>query len=207
MPSIPPEISNKKPLSSDKCLSSNVTSNIDEQIARSQPFTMSEYMRRSTFMRFTANERRLLERTFRGYLISQLDTKIDHSEGIALNGEDIQERLNLFERHPILDCLACEKAGKPATESPPLFRDGRKETRPHIRHAAVIGDPLGVRVNFQNPLFRKGVARLPDLRLVNNFKISLFNSRNIITIFRSVTMLINLPQWWLQKLNEMPEHP
>uniref|UniRef100_A0A914YFP1 Uncharacterized protein n=1 Tax=Panagrolaimus superbus TaxID=310955 RepID=A0A914YFP1_9BILA len=162
MPTIPPAVTNKKVFSSvPKGISlTNAT--------RSTPLTMSEYMRRSTFMRFTANERKLLERTFRGYLICQLDEKFDNYEAIALNEEDVVERLNSFEKLPMLNCLACQKAGKTASGSstPTSILNGNNQ----LNENNLLADPLGVQVQFKNPLFRKAIARLPDLRLVSFYQ-------------------------------------
>uniref|UniRef100_A0A914R646 Uncharacterized protein n=1 Tax=Panagrolaimus davidi TaxID=227884 RepID=A0A914R646_9BILA len=173
MPSIPPAYTNKNNIFS------SLSKGIILENIRSTPLTMSEYMRRSTFMRFTANERKLLERQYRGYLISQLDEKIDTSENIALNDEKVQERLNIYEKLPVLNCMACEKAGKSGVSraSTPLIPNdkemngcGRKhvETRPHMKYSTILSDPLASKVHFNNPLFRKAVARLPDLRLLGH---------------------------------------
>ena len=141
------------------------------------PLSLLDYMRRSTFMRIRVNERKFFERIFRAFLLAQFDTGFNKSEFLSLNSEDVQSRLRDYYPKPIDQCLACEKAGKIPFKNPALdsctsntqttsaSSMNTVDTKPHMKYSNVE-QGYGVEVNFHNPLYRKGIARLPDLRLV-----------------------------------------
>ncbi|KAE9552172.1 hypothetical protein FO519_004619 [Halicephalobus sp. NKZ332] len=140
-------------------------------------------MRGSTFLRITVDERPFFERTFRAYLLAQFDTGMNKSEFTALNSEEVKERLEDYYPRPTEGCLACERAGKnfpknsaqnPSTPSAiqnslssGMCSTNNVETKPHMKYSN-IEQGYGVDVSFYNPLYRKGIARLPDLRLIGH---------------------------------------
>uniref|UniRef100_A0A7E4ZQG7 SANT domain-containing protein n=1 Tax=Panagrellus redivivus TaxID=6233 RepID=A0A7E4ZQG7_PANRE len=127
------------------------------------PMTLMDYLNRATFLRIAAHDRKIYEQMIRAHAIAQLDEHMDKHQAVALNREGIRERVDKIEVDSSGVCDACDRSGRLVQSA---FNDpALRETRPHMLITTDTQDVHGAKVTIRNPLFAKGVARYPDLRL------------------------------------------
>uniref|UniRef100_A0A7E4UZW8 Myb-like domain-containing protein n=1 Tax=Panagrellus redivivus TaxID=6233 RepID=A0A7E4UZW8_PANRE len=129
---------------------------------RQNPMDLMEYLHSAAFLRLTVSERKVMEKMIRAHCLASLDEKLNKYQSVALNIDKVKERLNKFAVDPTPDCDACIRTGK-ANDANCV--DAARQTRPHMTYTLDAHQIYGAKVRHSNPLYVKGIARLPHVRL------------------------------------------